>query len=267
MKCEEVSSLLPDYWAGSLAADAKANVEAHVAVCSACKEDVAMWTRLGSLPSEQPSPALQLRFEEMLAAYREGRDHADSGVQAPRFSLADWLISWWPSKPVVQFALALSCLIVGGAAGHLLTASGGHSQDIARLREELHSTREMVAVSLLRQQSASDRLHGVNWSYRISEPDDDVLGALLTALKYDSAVDVRLAAADALSRYPREPLVRKGLVDALKAEQSPLVQIALIDAVGEIKESSAAPVLARLSDDASVNPAVRKRAGEVRQKF
>ncbi len=259
MKCEDVRQLLADFLAGQVVGEAREPIEQHLAGCAGCNETAAMWSKLGALADEQPSPALRARFDAMLAAYREGAEHRERS-RRPRFTFSGWLETWWPYHPAFQFGIAIACLLVGGVVGHLAAARAGGGRELAQLREEVYKTRQLVAVSLLQQQSASDRLRGVTWSYRVAQPDQDVLGALLRTVKYDTSVDVRLAAVDALRRYAAEPAVRDGLIQALNGLQSPLVQIALIDLFVEARERESVPALAKLKDDTGVNEAVRGRA-------
>jgi hypothetical protein len=258
MNCEDVRERLPDYLAGTLEEAARPAIEEHLGGCRECGGAAEMWTRLGSLPEKQPGPALQARFEAMLAAYRAGAEQAERA--RPRFSFQGWLESWWPQRPAFQFGIAAGCLAAGLAVGYMATPGGGGRQELASLREEVRNTRQLVAVSLLQQQSASDRLRGVSYSYRVTQPDQEVLDALLHTVRYDTSVDVRLSAVDALRRYAGEPSVREGLLDALRRPQSPLVQIALIDLMVETRERQAEGILQQLKDDESVNQAVRQRA-------
>jgi hypothetical protein len=151
-------------------------------------------------------------------------------------------------------------LILGLTAGRLLSPSPSNNVELAGLRSEVRSMRRLVAVSLLQQQSASDRLKGVNWSSRVERPDNEVLLALLHTLKYDSNVNVRLAAVDALHQFSSEPVVRLGLIEALRMQDSPLVQIALIDLLVEIRDKQAIDILRRLKQDREQNEAVKERA-------
>ena len=79
-------------------------------------------------------------------------------------------------------------------------------------------------------------------------------------LRYDGSVDVRLAALNALSRYGNQPTVRTGLREALQDRQSPLVQVALIDMLVEMRDSGAVQQLQKLRQDPGLNPTVRQRA-------
>lgn len=266
MNCEQISALLPDYWQGSLSAEQQRTVETHLAGCNDCREAATLWTRLGELPTEQPSAQLRVRFESMLEAYQHGLSQRPA-APASTFSWADLFRSLWPRTPSLQFAMCTGFLAAGVLIGHFATASSSQSKELAQLHQEVAGMREMVAVSLLQQQSATDRLRGVSWSHRLARPDNEVLSALISAVKHDPSVDVRLAAADALRKYSQEPDVRRGLVDALNEGQSPLVQIALIEELTDLKEPSTVHVLRQLENDRNVNEAVRQRASWALEQF
>ncbi|HEX3118770.1 MAG TPA: HEAT repeat domain-containing protein, partial [Candidatus Acidoferrum sp.] len=84
--------------------------------------------------------------------------------------------------------------------------------------------------------------------------------ALLRTLRDDGSVDVRLAALDALSRHAGQPQVRKGVLEALQQQQSPLVQVALIDQLTEWRDPDVAQRLRTLEQTPNLNPAVKQRA-------
>jgi hypothetical protein len=128
------------------------------------------------------------------------------------------------------------------------------------MQSELTSMKQLVVLSMLQQQSATERLQGVTWSTREEQLDPQVLSALLHTLRYDGSVDVRLAALDALSRHARQqPQVHKGILDSLQQEQSPLVQVALIDLLLEWRDRDAAQRLQQLEQTPNLNPTVRQR--------
>jgi len=70
----------------------------------------------------------------------------------------------------------------------------------------------------------------------------------------------RLAALDALSRHAGQAQVKKTVVDALQEQQSPLVQVALIDQLVEWRDAEATPRLEKLRQTPNLNPTVRQRA-------
>ena len=162
-------------------------------------------------------------------------------------------------SPLAQAAMASALVAVGFIAGQKTSPSESYKNELATLHEELSGTRQLVALSMLQQQTTSGRLEGVNWSARIQHPDPEVLNALLHTLRYDSSVDVRLAALDALRRYHDQPIVRRGVVESLKYQRSPLAQIAVVDYLVEVRDEKAVAPLKELQQDPHLNPAVRQR--------
>jgi len=265
MNCDEVRDQLPDYWTGVSEEGAKARMQAHFALCPACRAEAetlsAIWEKLGAIPEERPGRALRARFEATLEAYVQGLKQAEHGPST-RERVDQWLEGWWPRQPVFQFGFALAFLAIGLLVGYTVTqnARNGAGGEVAQLREEVRHTRQMVALSLLQQQSASERLKGVDWSNRMTQPDPQVLSALLHTVNYDQNVNVRLAALDALHQSSSNEVVRRGLVKSLDRQTSPMVQIALIDLLVEIRDKAAGEALKDLMQETGLNPEVRERA-------
>lgn len=263
MNCEAIGELMPDYLQGRLNSELASEVEKHLAGCQACSEEAALWKNLALLPEEQPSPALQARFKAMLESYQEGRweksSLAEEQQRAPRAML--WGLGNWKQIPVAGVVWACVFLVCGFLIGRHSERDAGPTAraQLADMRTELAATRQMVALSMLQQQSASQRLEGVSWSTRLPQPDPKVLDALLHTLRFDNSVDVRLASLDALSRYAGRPEVRRELVDSLQARQSPLVQVALIDLLVDLHDRSAVPQFKKFQQDPKIDPTVRKR--------
>jgi Putative zinc-finger/HEAT repeats len=259
MKCEEIAELLPDYLQQGLQGEQKKVVERHLESCVECSEVAGLWKRLALIPDEQPSPAGRARFEAMLEAYQAGQGRevvtrgADKG--APIWSVFQWLRS-----PVGAVAWSIALVALGTYLGLQLGSAKSNSQELTAMHRELTNTRQMVALSMLQQQSASQRLEGVTWTRREEQLDPQVLSALMHTLRYDQSVDVRLAALDALSRHAGQPQVKKTVVDALQEQQSPLMQVALIDQLVEWRDADAAPGLEKLRKLPNLNPTVRQRA-------
>lgn len=264
MSCENIEQLLPDYLAGALGESQRRQVQQHLESCLACREEVSLWTRLAALPQEQPSPRMRARFDAMLEAYQEGRaEKSPRRLQWRRLVPSGFFGGMWRS-PAAGMAFALLFLVVGFFAGRStttpVTQPNNNSGELAAVRQEMSDMRHMVELALLQQQSATERLQAVSMTTQESAPDPKVLAALTHALRYDSSVNVRLAALDALSRYNNQPDVRQGLHDALQPQQSPLVQVALIDLMVELHDRSVVSQLKEFEKDSSVNPAVRQRA-------
>lgn len=260
MKCEAIGELLPDYLQGRLSSDLVEEVQRHLVDCSNCGEEVALWKKLVLLPEEQPSMALQQKFNAMLESYEEGRlEKSNVAAQKSKASTPMlWGLGNWRQIPAAGIVWA--CLFL--ACGYFI---GKHSDrevnqpQIAEMKQEMETLRTTVALSMMQQQSPSQRLEGVSWSTKLPEPDTKVMDALMHTLQFDNSVDVRLAALDALSRYTGRPEVRSNLVNALQTRQSPLVQVALIDLLVDLHDKNAVPQFKKFQQDPKLDPTVKKR--------
>src|SRR5258708_4920050 len=261
MKCEEIAELLPDYLQEGLGVEQKKIVERHLESCVECGEVAGLWKKLALIPDEQPSAASRERFEAMLEAYQAGRGDESVTRRAADKGGSIWNVFEWLRSPVGAVAWSIALVALGTYVGLQLGSAKSNSQDLAALHTELTNMRQMVALSMLQQQSASQRLEGVTWARREGQLRPHALSALMHTLRYDASVDVRLAALDALSRHAGQPLVTKTVVDALQEQQSPLVQVALIDQLVEWRDAGAAPRLGKLREKPNLNPTVRPRAG------
>jgi hypothetical protein len=260
MHCTDLAPQMLEYLAGTLPDDRLAEIRAHLVECAACRDEVdataELWNELGSAPAPRPESArMRARFDAALQGYIDGQTESRVVTAAAARRSA------WQWQPWVQFAGAAAVLLIGIGFGRFLPASQPQpNPDLAALRDELRDTRQMVTLSLLQQQSASERLKGVTTSGQLDQPGTEVVTALLDTLRRDPNVNVRLATVDALRRFGSREAVRKGVVEALPEQESPLVQIAMVDFILEAAGPETRSVLRRLAEDMMLNQAVRARA-------
>jgi hypothetical protein len=270
MKCEDYRAQLPEYWEGALEEEERAGLEMHLASCTGCRGEAeslgGIWRGLGRIPVAQPSRDLRRRFYERLDAYQQGV--AELAPASVPVTWAERLRGWIPMRPAFQAGFSVALLAIGFIAGYGFDRKKDDAH-VAQLREEIGSMRQLVTLSLLQQQNASERLRGVNFAYRMEQSDTEVLSALLFTVNHDSNVNVRLAAVDALLTFGDSPVARKGLVQAIGKQESPMVQVALIDAVAQLRDQQAIAALQALAGDSEANADVRQRAqwaiGKLRQ--
>lgn len=275
MTCDETKLLLAEYWSQSLGEAEELAFEAHIAGCDPCRMEAerlgAMWKSLALIPGSskdfEPGPNLRNRFYETLGAYRQGLE------SAPRRSVRDRLLALWPKRPEWQMASSFALLIIGLLAGYELRSSGqiplanrdagqdsNPGTELSQLRGEVSSMRQMVALSLMQQQSAGERLRGVSYAYQAPASDTQVLSALLTTVNQDESVGVRVAAVDALHAFGASPVTREAIIQSIPKQDAPLVQIKLIDLLVDLKEKDAVPELEKLALDETKNASVREYA-------
>lgn len=266
MTCQKIKEQFADHLTGDLDEKSLADVQAHLASCSSCREELeslsAIWTKLGVLPSELPGPALRQRFYSMLEAFKEGIEEEEEEGASIGERVSTWLGHLVPRRPVHQLALSLLFLAVGLGGGYLLTepARTAAKTEVAALRQEVKDMRQTAVMSLLQQKSPSDRLMGVSWSAQLQQPDERIIATLIDTLNHDSNVNVRMAAAAALYLFYDHPRVKDELVHSLALQTSPLVQLTLIDLLVEIRERRATEALRTLIQNEKLNPRVKKRA-------
>lgn len=263
MKCDQLRNHISDLLLDQLDNETKSEIEQHLSICQACEAEIknlsAVWAKLGSIPEEQPSADLRLRFDTMLEAYQQGLRQATVRKNW-REVVNSWLEKWLPRQPIFQLATATILLIIGVVIGSRLNLVKSPNGEMAQLRSEVQNMQRMVALSLLKQQSPSERLQGVSLSYQLEQPNSEILTTLLNTLKYDPNVNVRLATVDALYLFSDRPMIRQGLIESLARQESPLVQIEIIDLLVEIREKRSIQALRQLIKDNHLNPDVRERA-------
>lgn len=247
MTCEETTPLLMDRLQGEISPADGERLDEHIVSCAACRAEVeAMtdtWNSLGRIGDEEvPHERLRARFHAGLAAYetRQSRPWTER-----------LMVSWWPQQPALQMGLAAALALVGVLIGQQLPSPADN--DIAALRDEVR----VVGLALLDHQSASERLLGVEWSRRTTQ-SPEVVNALLERVQYDSNLSVRLAAIDALRADLDRPDVVDGLAVALAQQESPLLQVALTDALLEVGTDPGIEAVRGVLGRTDLDPTVRE---------
>ena len=246
MECEAARAQLADRLTATTVADTSAGLEEHLQTCATCareaQESADTWARLADIPPPQAdSASMRARFDAI--APPSPASHA----------------AW--TTYGLQSAAAILLLVGGFVAGRQTSPAPVIEPAIAELREELRATRQMVSLSLLQQQSASERLRGITYTSQIDRPGGELVSALLDTLMHDPDVNVRLKSIEALKRFADRENVRLAAAEALTERASaPLVQIALIDFLVEANDRNSAVSLRQLADDAMADKAVRAHA-------
>ncbi|MFC1607400.1 zf-HC2 domain-containing protein [Candidatus Latescibacterota bacterium] len=270
MECTNIKDRLTAYVLGDLDPQEKQLIDEHLTACDECRKEAAgierVMTQMSDLPEEEPGAGMRLRFYSMLDDYRQEMN--SSPVRVPLTErLSGMVESWWPSKPVFQFAIAAVFLIAGLWAGRMSVGGGNGNGELAEMRSEMSEMRQMVTIALMNRPSASERLRGVAMSRDVTDPDQQVLTELIRTLNTDSNVSVRLAAVDVARNYVDRDWVRVELVRSLGQQDSPLVQVLLIELLASIREQRASDAFKTLIENQDSIEPVKKRAQKALDTF
>ncbi|MCP4219367.1 MAG: hypothetical protein GY765_32330 [bacterium] len=260
--CQHIKPTFPDYLTGDLDARAIESLREHVQECAACRDELeeltGTWTQLGVLPEMEPDAGLRKNFYTMLDSYQEGLNKP-SWVKV---FFARFAEKMFPRRPAYQFMLVVLVLLVGFVGGTYYTSFSAavEKNNVLNLQDREQAMRQDLSLALLEQPSPSRRLKGLQVGAGVKEPRPRLLEALLNTLDTDPNVNVRLSAVDALYLFAGTPMVRKGITESLARQKSPLIQVALIDLLHQMREKRAIDALKALMKVENLNPAVKEHA-------
>ena len=116
---------------------------------------------------------------------------------------------------------------------------GKNNAILALVKSDRNMYRQDMVLSMMESQSPSKRLKAVNYIEEYSDPDDEIISALIKTLSRDDNSNVRLSTALGLYKFAYRKDVRKALAEALIYEKDPNVQLELINILVAIKDKSA----------------------------
>lgn len=177
--------------------------------------DEKLWEALGRVPRESPPRSLRRNF------YRRLREREQRPPLPER--IAGWLR---PAAP------AAATLLLGLLLGlHWPQQQGRSGPELEALRTQVTRLNQTVALALLRDDSASERLRGVTIAANLSGDDGRLTRALLDTARRDPVSSVRNAAIDALGPQLADPEIGAEILRLLRDTESVLVQAALAELI------------------------------------
>ncbi len=273
MNCQRIQESFLDYQAGSLPAADSAAIREHLKSCLTCQREWAglqtTLLQLDRLPAEEPSPRLRANFYTMLEEFRRAADEP-SPFALMRSRVDRFFEVLLPTRPVWQFAFSFVLLAAGLVLGArylhqpapvpIATIDPATAKVITDLRKQVEAMDQRISYSIIQQQSTTDRINSVLAMIDPKAPGGKVLNDLIGALAFDPSTNVRLAAVDALYPHADSEIVRASIPALLDREQSPLVQVAMINFVAASGDREAAPSLEKLVRNETIDKAVREAA-------
>ena len=259
MHCKEVQAVLIEYLDQSLDVGLAAVVKKHIDRCTACQQEVLevqeLLVAMKDSPSEIPTKALRDNFNTLLQSelnmvsmtHLLEEDATDGGGEAGGRKKGTLLPF---SSPVWKVAAAIVLLVGGAWIGSVLQEKKDAMPDqLTSLQKEVKEMKQVLLFSLIDDESASQRIKAVSYAEEMSNPNQDVIDALMNTLNNDKNANVRLASLYSLARWADSRTVRDSLVQSLSKQTEPIVQIVLINLLAEKRETRAiAPMKAILSN-------------------
>jgi hypothetical protein len=253
MEQEKLESLLIDYIDNKLNAVDRRMVEQELVsnpsahkLYDELKEVMEVLDRTAHL---QPTVKLKSSFDAMLSDEITNAKKSRTIFFQPAF---------------YRVAAAIALLILGGGIGFYISKENDKrlaavEQLLKEQEVQLKATREMMAM-LSNDQSASQRMQGINVALTMEKPADEIVTALVKTMNEDPNSNVRLAALEALSNFVHEKDVRSSLITSLSNQKDPVVQIALIQLLVKMKEKGVVDDLKKIVEDEGTMQAVKDEA-------
>ncbi len=249
MDKEKLEALIIDYIDGQLNEETRLSLEKELVENQDARQLYeqlrAVMEAINRSENFEPSVRLRTGFDKIL--------QVESGKQTPARTIF--------FQPVFYRAAAALLLVAAGIGiSYWINKNQRQEDQIAALQKEVAETKNMMMSLLDNQESASQRIQGVNVALNFPRADDEVANALIKTLNEDPNTNVRMAALDALSKFLLEPGIKKALIRSLGIQKDPVVQIALIQLMVKIKEKGVVKDLENIIEDSETIQAVRDEA-------
>jgi hypothetical protein len=240
MNCKYIAHNIIDFIDNNLDKKTCQKIENHITTCQNCSE---LQTRFQTLFNaintnieEVSDAALKADFEAMLA--EEKMKIQILKIPSIAKSKKLWKI---PLQVAATLTLMLTCYFYGRNE-----KNNSHYKEMVFVKKEKSQMQTIATLSLIENESASKRLQAVNYAKALIHPDSDILNVLITKMNNDKHVNVRLAAANALSKFTANNKVRLALIKTLEIEKNANMQIELIQILVDIEDRRAIPIMKKL---------------------
>lgn len=255
-KCDQIKPFLIDFVDKSLDRENTEMVSRHLENCQQCHEEVdglvVIFGEMDKLEDEIPDESLSKNFKAMLEAekLKSGRT---AKMEAPGVKSLFY-------SPFGQIAAAVAILVTGIFLGLLFNNQRTSYPEVAQLKDEVRSMKDMLILSKLDQPVASERIMAASYLMEMTTPDREVLEALIHTFNTDKNSNVRQAAMNALSKFRNNPLVADAFVEGLSIQTDPIIQISLINILVDMQDTRAVDKMKQIISNQSTNESVKKMA-------
>ncbi len=244
---ENIEDRLVEYALGLLSEEEKQHIEKEAEQDPSLKERLLdyqkLWYEMAELKEWKPPRSQDVRFERWL------NDELEQDAK-PKAKIISIQVKW------IKYAAAAVVLLF---AGLFIGTQLNKNATPVKLVDNQAEAQERF-IQLVNNQSTTSRIKTINKSTEQENLDPEVRDVLIALMKEDPSTQVRLTAVDALSGYSEEALIKTNMILALKSEQEPIVQIALIHALVHMGDLSAKESFQDIIDDEFIDESVKDEA-------
>jgi len=248
MKTDNIKTLLEKYYAGDTSLNEEDQLRNALRSLDKLpddlKPDAELFSMMDALSRDSFTKDLDISLTETKVVQME--------KSSPRFNL-----NW-----TMRIAAGFSLLVMGVFAGWLIGNKGGGSNDVAALRDDINEMKQLVTLTQLRKESASDRIMATYEFKKLDSASDEILDALIYTFNNDDNANVKNAAAEALFKFGNHDKVRKAFIKGLNSQTYPVLQIKLIDMLVGLDEKRALPKLQEMMQEETQMKVVKQKAAQ-----
>ncbi len=248
MKCEELEEKIIDYLDNKLDKEENLEIEKHLETCERCLDefrDLQQVMKLISGKEEvEPDDSLRINFYHMLHSEIK-KSKVGGTAETAGTSTA------WYNRGIFRIAAGFALLICGTLIGIMIQSGirNSHQAQLKQLKSEVTDLKKAAMFTMLKEESSSYRIQALNYAEELDTPDENLIEVLVKTLNTDKNVNVRMAAAYALSKYADQQPVCDSLVKSLSLQSDPILQVTLINILVERREKSAVKPIQKIITD------------------
>jgi hypothetical protein len=130
-------------------------------------------------------------------------------------------------------------------------------KQIVTLQKEIQITQELLVFTLLKNNSASDRIKGLSLVLSTQKPDVKLLSELLKIMRQDESLNVRLSAIETLGKFDKDTKITNSFVAQLSQSNEPIEQASLIESLVRLRATESIGTLKDIEKNEKIDQSVR----------
>lgn len=217
------------------------------------KDFVSLYQNLEYFEVPETSNQMDDKFYAMLQ--NEKRELAEKSSHWK--DLFEYFIRIISVPQVPRLAYGFILLLIGLLLGNLLMPNRAYEMQISSMSQEVSQMRQLMVLSLIEGNQATDRIKAVNYVSEMKTVDNKVIDALFKTLNNDKNINVRLVSLEALVKFANMAYVRHGLIKSIQQQDSPIILSSLAEILIQFQDKQSKEELENLLKKEDLDPTLR----------